>query len=125
MGEHLNLNDFLLLRRRLLRRLHGHWLLRGLGLLGLGHHLLSVSHHVLLHFHGNSLLDLELIESLALSFLDDFILELLLQPEHFNHSWFIPFHHFNNVISARMTGNLRYYVEKSFVPVNKISFARF
>ena len=125
MGEHLNLNDFLLLRRRLLRRLHEHWLLRGLGLLRLGHHLLSISHHVLLHFHGNSLLDLEIVESLTLGFLDNFLLELLLQPEHFNHSWLIPFHHFNYAIPAGVTGNLRDYVEKGLVPVDKVGLARF
>lgn len=125
MGEHLNLNDFLLFRRRLLRRLHGHLLLRGLGLLSLGHHLLRISHHVLLHFHGNSLLDLEIVESLALGFLDNFLLELVLQPEHFNHSWLISFHHLNDAIPAGVTGNLRNYVEKGLVPVDKVSFAEF
>jgi hypothetical protein len=86
---------------------------------------LRVSNHMLLHFHGDSLLNLEFIESLALSLLDNFCLKLLLKPEHFDHSWLISFHHFNDTVPARMTGNLRDYVEKSFVPVNKISFIRF
>jgi hypothetical protein len=73
---------------------------------------------VLLHFHCHSLLDLEFIESLAFGFLLNLLFEFLLQPKHFDHSWLIFFHHFDDVISAWMAWNLRDNVEKGFVPVN-------
>lgn len=63
MGQHLHLNHFLLLWIRL-----GH----------LRHHILSIASHVLLHLHTNSLLNLEIVQSLSFSLLDNFFFEFFL-----------------------------------------------
>lgn len=112
MPQHLKLYHFLLCFVWL-----WHWVL--------SLHLLLTFHHMLLHFHCDSLLDHKIVQLLTLCFFDDFLLELFLHFVHLKHSWLLSLHYLNYLIPARMRRNLRGYVKECFCPVDQIRFTRF
>lgn len=112
MSQHLKLNHFLLCLIWL-----WHWVLPL--------HLLLTFHHVLLHFHSNSLLYHKIVQLLTLCFFYDFLLELFLHFVHLQHSWLLTLHYVDYLVSTRMWRDLRSHIKECFCPVDKVRFTRF